>query len=160
PGDAVPSPEAALLERESRERLLAAVERLSDDHRDAIACRYLLELSEEETAAALGSRRRTGKARLPRALAGPRAALGGGEGAAGGGGMTELELQLAALGHELELPREPDLAPAVLERLEGRRPFPWRPVALAFAVVAVAVGAAFAVPQARTAILRFFHLGG
>ena len=69
PGDAVPSPEAALLAGESRARLLEAVERLSDEHREAIACRYLLELSEEETAAALGIRRGTVKSRLARALA-------------------------------------------------------------------------------------------
>src|SRR5262249_60266197 len=56
PGDAVPSPEAALLSRESQGQLLAAVERLSDDHRDAIACRYLLDLSEAETAAPLAIR--------------------------------------------------------------------------------------------------------
>ena len=74
--------------------------------------------------------------------------------------MNELELQLVALGRELELPAEPDLAPAVVERLEGRRPFPWRPVALAFALVVIGVGTAFAVPQARSAILRFFHIGG
>ena len=72
-----------------------------------------------------------------------------------------LELRLRALGHELELPPEPDLAPRVLEQLEGRRPFQWRRgVALALALVALAIGAAFAVPQARTAILDFFHLGG
>jgi RNA polymerase sigma factor (sigma-70 family) len=69
PGDAVPSPEAALLARESHERLLAAVEQLPDEHRDAVACRYFLELSEEETAAALGIRRGTVKSRLSRALA-------------------------------------------------------------------------------------------
>ncbi|HSB38004.1 MAG TPA: sigma-70 family RNA polymerase sigma factor [Gaiellaceae bacterium] len=68
PGDAVPSPEAALLARESQGRLLAAVERLSEEHRDAVACRYLLELSEEETAAALGIRKGTVKSRLSRAL--------------------------------------------------------------------------------------------
>jgi len=68
PGDAVPSPEAALLTRESQERLLAAVEHLSDDHRDAVVCRYLLDLSEAETAAALGVRRGTVKSRLSRAL--------------------------------------------------------------------------------------------
>jgi RNA polymerase sigma factor (sigma-70 family) len=68
PGDAVPSPEAALLSRESQKQLLAAVERLSDEHRDAIACRYLLDLSEDETAAALGVRRGTVKSRLSRAL--------------------------------------------------------------------------------------------
>jgi RNA polymerase sigma factor (sigma-70 family) len=68
PGDAVPSPEAALLAREDQERLLAAVERLSDDHRDAITCRYFLDLSEDETAAALRVRRGTVKSRLSRAL--------------------------------------------------------------------------------------------
>jgi RNA polymerase sigma factor (sigma-70 family) len=75
PGDAVPSPEAALLARESHERLLAAVEALPEEHRDAVACRYLLELSEEETAAALGIRKGTVKSRLSRALARLREAL-------------------------------------------------------------------------------------
>jgi hypothetical protein len=76
--------------------------------------------------------------------------------------MSALELRLRALGPSLELPAEPDLAPGVIERLEGgRRPVPWRRgLVLAFALVALAVGAAFAVPQARSAILRFFHLGG
>ena len=76
PGDAVPSPEAALLAGESRRRLLEAVERLSDEHRDAIACRYFLELSEDETAAALGVRRGTVKSRLSRALERLRDELG------------------------------------------------------------------------------------
>jgi hypothetical protein len=75
--------------------------------------------------------------------------------------VSSLEIRLQALGHELELPAEPDMATAVLDRLEGRRPFPWRrAAALAFALVVIAVAAAFAVPQARTAILRFFHIGG
>src|SRR5512133_2700084 len=69
PGDAVPSPEAAVLAREPQERLLAAVERLPEEYRDAVACRYFLELSEEETAAALGIRKGTVKSRLSRALA-------------------------------------------------------------------------------------------
>lgn len=75
--------------------------------------------------------------------------------------MTQLELRLQALGHELELPSPPDLTAGVLERLSGTRPFPWRrATALAFALVVIAVSTAFAVPQARTAILRFFRLGG
>jgi RNA polymerase sigma-70 factor (ECF subfamily) len=76
PGDAVPSPEAALLAGEARARLLEAVNRLSDDHRDAVACRFFLQLSEEETAAALGIRRGTVKSRLARALERLRQELG------------------------------------------------------------------------------------
>jgi RNA polymerase sigma factor (sigma-70 family) len=76
PGDAVPSPEAALLAGEQRERLLAAVAALPEEHRDAIACRYLLDLSEAETAAALGVRPGTVKSRLSRALARLREDLG------------------------------------------------------------------------------------
>ena len=68
PGDAVPSPEAAYLSEERRARLLAALDGLSEEHRDVVACRYLLDLSEEETAAALGLRKSTVKSRLARAL--------------------------------------------------------------------------------------------
>jgi RNA polymerase sigma-70 factor (ECF subfamily) len=68
PGDAAPSPEAALVSAERRAELLAAIERLGDDHRIVLACRYLLQLSEEETAAALGVRHGTVKSRLARAL--------------------------------------------------------------------------------------------
>lgn len=73
--------------------------------------------------------------------------------------MSELELRLEELGRELAFPPEPDLAAPVRQR-SGARPFPWRPVALAFAVLVVAVATAFAVPQARSGILRFLHLGG
>jgi len=68
PGDAVPSPEAALLDSERRDELLAALGELSEADRQAIACRYFLELSEEEMAAALGCARGTVKSRLSRAL--------------------------------------------------------------------------------------------
>ena len=68
PGDAVPSPEAALLVSEQREELLATLGRLSHADREAIACRYFLELSEAETAAALGCARGTVKSRLSHAL--------------------------------------------------------------------------------------------
>jgi len=67
-GDAVPSPEAALLASEERRALLAALEGLSDTDRLVIACRYFLELSEAETAAVLGTRRGTVKSRTSRAL--------------------------------------------------------------------------------------------
>jgi RNA polymerase sigma-70 factor, ECF subfamily len=75
PGDAAPSPEAALVSAERRAELLAALYRLGDDHRLALSCRYLLELSEAETAAALGVRRGTVKSRLARALERLRAEL-------------------------------------------------------------------------------------
>ncbi|HEX2125090.1 MAG TPA: RNA polymerase sigma factor, partial [Thermoleophilaceae bacterium] len=68
PGGAVPSPEAALLVSERRDELLAALGRLSESDREAVACRYFLELSETETAAALGCARGTVKSRLSRAL--------------------------------------------------------------------------------------------
>jgi RNA polymerase sigma factor (sigma-70 family) len=68
PGGAVPSPEAALLLTERRGELLEAVGRLSESDRQAIACRYFLDLSEAETAAALGCARGTVKSRLSRAL--------------------------------------------------------------------------------------------
>jgi RNA polymerase sigma factor (sigma-70 family) len=61
-------PEAAALAHERRERLLSAVERLREDDREVLACRYFLDLSEEETAAALGVPRGTVKSRTHRAL--------------------------------------------------------------------------------------------
>jgi RNA polymerase sigma factor (sigma-70 family) len=67
-GGAVPSPEAAILEAEQRAELLAAVDELREEDRLAIACRYFLGLSEEETASALGWRRGTLKSRTSRAL--------------------------------------------------------------------------------------------
>jgi RNA polymerase sigma factor (sigma-70 family) len=67
-GGAAPSPEGALLAGEDRERLLVAVNTLREEERLVIACRYFLELSEEETAAALGVRIGTVKSRTSRAL--------------------------------------------------------------------------------------------
>ncbi len=67
-GDAAPSPEAATIAADERARLLAAVNRLREDDREVLACRYFLELSENETAAALGIRRGTVKSRTSRAL--------------------------------------------------------------------------------------------
>ena len=75
-GEAAPSPEAALLAGERRATLLDAIARLREDDRTVIGCRYLLELSEAETAAALGVRPGTVKSRLSRALERLRAELG------------------------------------------------------------------------------------
>jgi hypothetical protein len=73
--------------------------------------------------------------------------------------MSELDAVLRELGREVEFPPTPDLAPAVRQRLGKRRS--WRrPVAIAVAVLVVAIGAALAVPAARTAILDWFGLRG
>src|SRR5436190_6674221 len=71
--------------------------------------------------------------------------------------MTELERALVALGRELDIPAEPDLRSRVGERIE-RRPRRRRVAVLALALL-VALGIALAVPPARSAILRFFHIG-
>jgi RNA polymerase sigma factor (sigma-70 family) len=62
-------PDEAAGERADRERLLQIVGGLSEDHRLVIGYRYFLDLSEEETAEALGVPRGTVKSRLARALA-------------------------------------------------------------------------------------------
>ncbi len=76
PEDADPSPEAALLAAEQRRDLLAAIERLREEDRLAIACRYFLGLSDREAAQVLGWRRGTFKSRLSRALGRLRSELG------------------------------------------------------------------------------------
>ena len=63
-----PSPEAAILATERRTALLDALRRLADPDREVIAYRFLLELSETETAAALGVPVGTAKSRLSRAM--------------------------------------------------------------------------------------------
>ena len=68
-GGAAPSPEATLVASERREELLAALDTLRDDERLVVECRFFLDLSEEETAAALGVRKGTVKSRQSRALA-------------------------------------------------------------------------------------------
>jgi hypothetical protein len=78
--------------------------------------------------------------------------------------VPELERELRGLGLALDFPPTPDLATAVRRRLAAERPrraFPLRRAAvLSFAVLAVAVGAVMAVPQARTAVLEWLGLRG
>jgi hypothetical protein len=82
--------------------------------------------------------------------------------------MPELERMLAQLGAELDWPATPDLAPRVLGRLEDAPPqrsraFPIarRSLALAFAVLLLLAGGAFAaIPGVRHAVLDFFGLRG
>jgi hypothetical protein len=87
--------------------------------------------------------------------------------------MSELERALLALGHELEVPRAPDVVPAVLERIEPRGRRGWgqgwgqgwghgrQRLAIAVAVVLLAaLAAVLAVPDARSALFRVLHIGG
>jgi RNA polymerase sigma-70 factor (ECF subfamily) len=60
--------EERVSDRAEREGVIALVSQMREDDRLAIACRYFLELSEEETADALGWPRGTVKSRLSRAL--------------------------------------------------------------------------------------------
>ncbi len=69
------SPEAAALAVERDTALLDALNALSPDDRLVITCRYVLDLSEAETAAAIGIPRGTVKSRLFRALRRARALL-------------------------------------------------------------------------------------
>jgi hypothetical protein len=71
--------------------------------------------------------------------------------------VTERELR--ALAAYVDFPAERDLAPAVRARLapRGHRR---RALIVVIVALAVAIGVAFAVPPARSAILRFFHLQG
>ncbi|MEU9332167.1 sigma-70 family RNA polymerase sigma factor [Streptomyces sp. NPDC048290] len=61
-------PAVATLETERRDALLAAMEQLSEEHRQVVTYRYLLEMDESETAEILDWPRGTVKSRLNRAL--------------------------------------------------------------------------------------------
>jgi RNA polymerase sigma factor (sigma-70 family) len=67
-GRAAPSSEDEALATLARQRLLAAVAALPERDRQVVTCRYLLELSETETAAVLAWPTGTVKSRLSRAL--------------------------------------------------------------------------------------------
>ena len=69
----------------------------------------------------------------------------------------ELESELRALAAEIDWPQTPRLRPELPPRRGLLRRS--RPVGLALAFVAVALAAAFAVPESRGAILRFLGLG-
>lgn len=75
-GDAAPSPEAAALAHDRRAELLDGLARLDERDREVLVHRFVLELGEDETAAALGVRRGTVKSRTSRALERLRAIVG------------------------------------------------------------------------------------
>jgi RNA polymerase sigma-70 factor (sigma-E family) len=65
----LPSAEAAAIFSEDRRRLLAGLRLLPARQREALVCRYYLELSEDETARAMGVSRGTVKSTTSRAIA-------------------------------------------------------------------------------------------
>jgi hypothetical protein len=76
--------------------------------------------------------------------------------------MRELEQELVALGRALDVPGSHDLTPRVLAAIGPRRAAPARRrLVLAFAVLALAaLMATLAIPDARSALLRFLQIGG
>jgi hypothetical protein len=78
--------------------------------------------------------------------------------------VTDLERALVAIGREVDVPAAPDLREAVLARIEPREAASRRPrrrwlLAVAVALLA-ALTATLAIPDARSALLRFLTIGG
>ena len=71
-----PGPEQLVMAAEERTELLSALNGLRDEDREVLGARFLLDLSEAETAEALGIPRGTVKSRTSRALGRLREALG------------------------------------------------------------------------------------
>jgi hypothetical protein len=71
----------------------------------------------------------------------------------------ELELQLRALGAEIDFPAEPDLRGAIRARVARRRGGRRRWLVVAVAALAIAVAGVLAVPSARTAIKDWLGFG-
>src|SRR5437763_10465393 len=71
--------------------------------------------------------------------------------------MSDLEQALRQLAAEIDWPSPPRVHLRLVEHAQPRRR---TRLVVVLALLAVAVGVALAVPQARSAILRFFHLGG
>lgn len=67
-GDAVPSPEAAAINAETQQQVIAAMNKLGERERLVIALRFFFDMSQAEMAETLGCRPGTVKSRLSRAL--------------------------------------------------------------------------------------------
>jgi len=76
---AVDSAEASALVSEDHRRILAAIRQLPDRQREALVCRFYLDLSEEETALAMGISRGTVKSTTSRAVVALGRLLGEGQ---------------------------------------------------------------------------------
>jgi RNA polymerase sigma-70 factor (ECF subfamily) len=81
PARTAPGPEQIVMAAEQRSELLAVLSTLRDEDREVLGARFLLDLSEAETAETLGIPRGTVKSRTSRALGRLREALGPGAGA-------------------------------------------------------------------------------
>jgi RNA polymerase sigma-70 factor (ECF subfamily) len=77
PASAESDPVEAAVAADRRRRLVEAIETLDERDRDVVICRYLLDLSEVETAATLDLPKGTVKSRTARALVKLRERLGG-----------------------------------------------------------------------------------
>jgi hypothetical protein len=76
--------------------------------------------------------------------------------------MPELEHALRTIGQNLDFPATPDLSGGVRRRLAERPRRPWldrRALVVALAVLAVAVGAVLAIPDARSTIKDWLGIG-
>lgn len=73
---AAPSPETEVVSDDERARLLSAIDQLPDKYRSVLVHRYLLELSERDTATVLGIAPGTVKSRVSRGLDRLRGLLG------------------------------------------------------------------------------------
>ena len=79
PGTAEPDPADSVLEAERRRHLVDQLRHLDARDREVLVCRFLLDLSEAETAETLGLPRGTVKSRTSRALGKLRGRLVGQE---------------------------------------------------------------------------------
>jgi RNA polymerase sigma factor (sigma-70 family) len=75
-GGAAPSPETVVVSRSDQARVLAAIDELPERYRAVLTHRFLLEMSEEETASVLSIPKGTVKSRTARGLARLRELLG------------------------------------------------------------------------------------
>ncbi len=145
-----------MIAAESRTALLGALSRLRDDDRLVLGCRYLLELSEAETAAALGVPPGTVKSRTSRALTRLRSEVS----------HVTPDLEQALRELEIEWPATPDIAAAVRVRLdEPRRRRSWLPtgwrmqLAYVAALLLILFAGTMAVsPDARSTVLRWLGI--